>query len=665
MERPSEAPHSGGSPWKGLLITASILSCWIQLISAQSSPVPIVPNPLHGTVGGSVILDIQGFSEQALSYNWYRNTTENSNRITSYHVSSGVQKPADIREKVFSNGSLLIPNLTLSDTDVYIVQIVDCNGVIATIARAQLRVYEELAKPNISASSTNVIENGTVVFTCSTENEGMNILWFFNDQPLSLNERMNTSEDNQTLTIKSVKREDAGSYQCEVWNPIGARRSDSLTLTVNYGPEHIVILPSPESGEIEARLKDPLTLVCHTESHPTAQYEWQVNGTKKPDFPNNTYIIKSASWEDSGKYTCLAKNNVTNLSVSKDVTIKVVEELAKSNISASSTNVIENGTVVLTCSTENEGMNILWFFNNQPLLPNERRKMSEDNQTLTIKTVKREDAGSYQCEVWNLISARRSDSLTLTVNYGPEHIMILPSPESGEIEVRLKDPLTLVCHVVSYPAAQYEWQVNGTIKTELSHTTYIIKSVSWEDSGKYKCLAKNDMTKLSISKDVTIKVVDMSPGKSDGSSLCGGAIAGSVIGVLAGMILIQTLLYFLFFRKTGRASKHHLSEENPSAPKHCKDTTLYENTVCQKGTALPAQGLYSSPAFPKDPPESAYQALDITRVDVYDRINPGKSPKPKEEGKVPSDVGMDFLFPSLRKSQRHLSGDKAETSASM
>ncbi|XP_043849850.1 carcinoembryonic antigen-related cell adhesion molecule 21-like [Dromiciops gliroides] len=326
MECFSEAPHSGGSPWKGLLITASVLSCWIQASSAQGDHFAIVPTPSYGTVGGNVMLTIQGFPDKALAYSWYRKSLDSSNYITVYSVPSGVQIPANIREKVFSNGSLLIPNLILSDTGLYLVSIVDsASGKILTV-QEHLAVYEKPAKAKISANSTNVIENGTLVFTCSTENEGMNIHWFFNNQPLSLSERMNMSEDNHTLTIKSVKREDAGSYQCEVWNPIGAHRSDSLTLTVNYGPDHIVILPSPESGEIEVRFKEPLILVCQVEAYPAAQYEWQVNGTMKTEFSHTTYIIKSVSWEDAGKYVCLAENNVTNLSVSKDVTIKVVGE---------------------------------------------------------------------------------------------------------------------------------------------------------------------------------------------------------------------------------------------------------------------------------------------------------------------------------------------------
>ncbi|XP_043850848.1 carcinoembryonic antigen-related cell adhesion molecule 4-like [Dromiciops gliroides] len=152
MESPSEAPHSGGSPWKGLLITASILSCWIQASSAQGAPVTVVPSPPYGTVGSSVILDIRGFSGEAISYNWYRRTRENSTSIAFYCPFSGEQTPADNREKVLPNGSLLIPNLTLSDTDLYIVSIADSSTTL--IAEVQLTVY---AEGNVSSLSGGAV----------------------------------------------------------------------------------------------------------------------------------------------------------------------------------------------------------------------------------------------------------------------------------------------------------------------------------------------------------------------------------------------------------------------------------------------------------------------------------------------------------------------------
>ncbi|XP_030882546.1 carcinoembryonic antigen-related cell adhesion molecule 21-like [Leptonychotes weddellii] len=95
---------------------------------------------------------------------------------------------------------------------------------------------EPISKPSLHASNTAVTEDkDSVVLTCSTDNTGVSIHWFFNGQSLKLTERMKLSQDNSTLTIDPVRKEDAGNYQCEVSNRVGSSKSDPIRLDVNYG----------------------------------------------------------------------------------------------------------------------------------------------------------------------------------------------------------------------------------------------------------------------------------------------------------------------------------------------------------------------------------------------------------------------------------------------
>ncbi|XP_020858970.1 cell adhesion molecule CEACAM21-like isoform X2 [Phascolarctos cinereus] len=154
MDRLSEAPHRRDSPCKGLLITASIFSCWIQATSAQGDTICVVASPPYGKVGSEVTLSIQGFSKMACRYTWYRKSVESSNQITSYHIQTRVQEPESSREVIFPNGSLLIPNLTLSDNDDYILQVVHSECEVTT-ARTHLQVYD--------LHSTGIIKAGILV----------------------------------------------------------------------------------------------------------------------------------------------------------------------------------------------------------------------------------------------------------------------------------------------------------------------------------------------------------------------------------------------------------------------------------------------------------------------------------------------------------------------
>ncbi|XP_029780163.1 carcinoembryonic antigen-related cell adhesion molecule 21-like [Suricata suricatta] len=94
---------------------------------------------------------------------------------------------------------------------------------------------EPVTQPSLNISSTTVTAHkDSVVLTCSTKSTGVSIRWFFNGQSLNLTERMKLAQDSSTLTIDPVRREDAGTYQCEVSNPVSTSKSDPVRLTVRY-----------------------------------------------------------------------------------------------------------------------------------------------------------------------------------------------------------------------------------------------------------------------------------------------------------------------------------------------------------------------------------------------------------------------------------------------
>ncbi|XP_074075433.1 cell adhesion molecule CEACAM21-like isoform X2 [Macrotis lagotis] len=148
MEILSEIPHGGGSPWKGLLITAAFLSTWIQSESTQSPEMKVEPSPPYGTVGGNITLSILGVSKEPGSYTWFRKTITESNRIVTYNVQTRQQTPASGRETVFPNGSLVITNLTLDDSGEYIVEMFYINGDWKNYQLSHLKVHFQVYDSN-------------------------------------------------------------------------------------------------------------------------------------------------------------------------------------------------------------------------------------------------------------------------------------------------------------------------------------------------------------------------------------------------------------------------------------------------------------------------------------------------------------------------------------
>ncbi|XP_073913651.1 cell adhesion molecule CEACAM20 isoform X3 [Castor canadensis] len=229
-------------------------------------------------------------------------------------------------------------------------------------------------------------------------------------------------------------------------------------------------------------------------------------------------------------------------------TTQLHEPLAKPTISVNQDTVIEHrGMVTFTCSTADVNVTIHWVFNSLPLVFNERMLLSEDNKTLTILTVQREDAGSYQCEVWSTLEVQSSDLTFLHVNYGPDRVSITSGTATtvvSTIKARFNSNLTLHCWAESEPGCEYNWTLEAFPWVHVG-SQLTIDVLSWEHEGNYNCTAFNAVTSLARSASVMVKVVG-----PESSSLSAGVIAGIIVGIL--LVIVIGLGYFLYTRSALR-----------------------------------------------------------------------------------------------------------------
>ncbi|PNJ02664.1 CEACAM1 isoform 3 [Pongo abelii] len=415
--------HRVRVPWQGLLLTASLLTFWNPPTTAQLTT---ESTPFNVAEGKEVLLLVHNLPQNPLGYNWYKGEMVDANhRIIGYVISDQLTTPGPAyssREKIYPNASLLIQNVTQNDTGFYTLQVIK-SDLVNEEATGQFHVYPETPKPFISSNNSNPVEdNDAVALTCEPGTQDTTYLWWINNQSLLISPRLQLSNGNRTLTLLSVTRNDAGPYECEIQNPVSANRSDPVTLNVTYGPDTPTISPSDTYYRPGANL----SLSCYAASNPPAQYSWLINGT----FQQSTQelFIPNITVNNSGSYTCHANNSVTgrNRTTVKTIIVTELSPVVKPQIKASKTTVTEDkDSVNLTCSTNDTGISISWFFENQSLPSSERMKLSQGNTTLSINPVKREDAGKYWCEVFNSISKNQSDPIMLTVKYN------YPSQENG------------------------------------------------------------------------------------------------------------------------------------------------------------------------------------------------------------------------------------------
>ncbi|CAK6437142.1 unnamed protein product [Pipistrellus nathusii] len=230
MEFSAASAHRGLVPWLGLLLTVFLLAFWIPPTTAR-----FTLDSINAAEGQDVILRASNMPPGVAGFMWYRGLEikfSNLIGIIAWQLSRQITGPKYTgREIAKLDGSLIIKNVTPRDIGMYFVVAILPKS--REVAFGRLNVYRPLSVPTLLASNTTVTENeDAVVMTCYTDVYSIN--WLFNATSMQLGERMKLSQDHRTLTIDPVRREDAGYYQCQVFDPISSIESAPVELDVKY-----------------------------------------------------------------------------------------------------------------------------------------------------------------------------------------------------------------------------------------------------------------------------------------------------------------------------------------------------------------------------------------------------------------------------------------------
>uniref|UniRef100_A0A4W2HZA9 CEA cell adhesion molecule 20 n=1 Tax=Bos indicus x Bos taurus TaxID=30522 RepID=A0A4W2HZA9_BOBOX len=474
-----------------------------------------------------------------------------------------------------------------------------------------------LAKPTISVSQGTVIEHReNVTFYCDTPDVNITIHWVFNHQPLLFHERIQLSTDGKTLTILSVQRKDAGTYQCEAWGDLQMKSSDPTYLIVYYGPDSVTIKVEPgvpNGDTVEVMEGSSVTFSAETESYPQASYSWFFSNDSKPItwslfFNMSNVTIPAVSKEHEGTYACLVSNAAAQKSLRDAVKVRVLERVTKPYVMAPNRTLVEDtSSVVLTCQTTHEGVGVRWFLGDQLLQSSEH--LAPNNRDLIIHGLRRNDTGPYACEVWNWGSQARSEPLKLNISYGPDRMYFTSGSETladTTVSVELNSRLTLRCWAESQPDAEFNWTHDNT--SVYKGQQLVIEALTWKHQGNYSCTASNSVTMLTCSASVMVSVIG-----HRSSSL--GAIVGITVGILAIVALAIGLGCFIHTGNAeglSRRTTEHTAYENMTP-------TSEEGHPEELGRSWPMPVYANAPAIegqipvkkmlPVDPPEQLYEQL--------------------------------------------------------
>ncbi|XP_052580840.1 sialoadhesin isoform X2 [Peromyscus californicus insignis] len=276
-----------------------------------------------------------------------------------------------------------------------------------------------------------------------------------------------------------------------------------IHLQVQHAPKGVEILLSSSGKNILPG--DLVTLTCQVNSSYPAvsSVQWVKDGVSL-EANGRVLQLSSATWNDSGVYTCEAMNPVGSL-VSPPVSLHVF--MAEVKMSPAGP-ILENNTVTLFCSTPKEAPRELHYswYKNHILLEDVH------SPTLHLPAVTRANTGFYFCEVQNTQGRERSGSVSVVVRHPP-----LAPVLTTFLETQAGFMGIFHCSVVSEPLAtlvlshggltlasssgENDFNPRFSISSTPNSLSLEIRDLQPADSGEYTCSATNSLGNSTSSLD--------------------------------------------------------------------------------------------------------------------------------------------------------------------
>ncbi|XP_037079077.1 hemicentin-1-like, partial [Pollicipes pollicipes] len=307
------------------------------------------------------------------------------------------------------------------------------------------------------------------------------------------------SPGDTSLTLSSVRPDDDGLYTCTASNEHG-RAAIQASVQVLEAP---TILESPSERRVV--LHDSAALTCEAIGTPPPVVSWFKDGEPISELSiphlyesadGLEVLVQLASPEMAGTYTCEALNAAGK--ASRDTLLTVVEPPEIVVPDSTDLSVVESDGQTLTCQLATaRPAGVSWMHNGRPLgqLPH---RLRDQNRTLLIPSMKREDAGQFTCLASNEAG---QDELTYSVE-----VLVPPyfDDDVAEYEEKVHRSIVLRCPVVAIPHPDITWYkgeepVPATSGWTVSAHGHLLRIASLrpEHAGDYTCHARNVLAEAS------------------------------------------------------------------------------------------------------------------------------------------------------------------------
>ncbi|XP_022669215.1 Down syndrome cell adhesion molecule-like protein Dscam2 isoform X3 [Varroa destructor] len=366
-----------------------------------------------------------------------------------------------------------------------------------------------------------VVRGNTAVLKCHVPSyirQYTNVDAWIRDDGFTINasgnkeDRYTVLQSGELLVYKTSKDDEKRSYRCRTRHLLTGKIAVSsshgkVTVTeshVSSAPKATLFFP-----EVKAKLGAHVDLPCVAQGHPPPKYSWYLededgNRRKLTDSDrlqtsNGVVTIRALRTTDEGRYVCIARNSAGEERTESVLTVIVP---LQARLIPQEQRVEIGHEAVFNCSIQGQPVSLVtWRKDSQQLLADGRIQLLDSDRVLRIQSIRREDAGIYQCFAENdrdaaqAVALLRLDDMSPTMVEGFEEKFVMPG-----------DTFELRCKAKGSPLPEVSWRIDGDhlYKSERhkissrqnAHETEAVLQVAdarVEDSGEYTCVASNDI----------------------------------------------------------------------------------------------------------------------------------------------------------------------------
>ncbi|XP_054464444.1 basement membrane-specific heparan sulfate proteoglycan core protein isoform X3 [Anoplopoma fimbria] len=432
-------------------------------------------------------------------------------------LKNGGQIPPQARMDRTDIGTLLIPNIQMSDSGTYMC--VGSNSIGSNSAPIKVSVLKgdhSHSVVSIQPSIADVQEGQNLELNCfAPGNPPPQVTWTKAGGRLSSNHQVLGSQ----LRILSATAEDSGEYVCRVkgspGNPGSHVQQASVSVSVTSSSSRLqspIIAIEPHSAAV--RVGESASFRCRVYSGAQpVRLEWKLaNNQPLPDNiqvgPDGSVItVSNARPMNHGAYRCVASNP---FGITHTIVSLIVKESPVATVTPVGPIRVRVGEPInLECQASGEPRpSVSWH----KLDSNGKTMLSspvpmESNAVMQILVARQEDSGTYVC------TARNNEGTTETkveiIIEGGSQVPTVPRasvPEPLMVVVE-GQTATLRCEAHGFPSPKITWsKLRSPLpwRHKVVNNSLVLPAVGRQDSGEYICTATNNMgtTEVTIMLDV-------------------------------------------------------------------------------------------------------------------------------------------------------------------